>query len=433
MICNIRLICGSDKIRENKNMTKKILIYIIIIIALMASLPLFSQGGSNYSIFGIGDIIYGNTASSQAMGGTQIGFPSNNSINIFNTALWSKIKTTRVQTGYRFNQNVINNSETTLLQNNGAMNGFYSIFNFDTIREISAGLMFQPLSSVNYYISSNIDPNDNGSLGLNGTKSYRGSGGLSNISLGLGMKIINRLYLGASVAATIGKIEHTSMTNITNQYTINSRINNISVVRGFNSNIGIYANLLDGLGIGAFYNIVPKGNIEERNEYLYESASAINKDTVIINEKKIALPSFWGVGVSYSFSKLLFAVDYLNGNFKDLSIYNSITFNNSSKISLGVALLGSQNQYSSLIDRISYKLGFYSEQLYYNVNGKQITENGITGGFQFPISRTAQIDFSLVVGRRGSLDNGLLQETFGKMIIDISIGDNWFKPIKAEY
>ena len=414
-------------------MKKTIYITIYIISLLTISIPMWSQGGSNYSIFGIGDITYGHTSASQGMGGCQIGYASDNTISIFNPALWSKIRTTRVQTGYRFNQNIINNSEKTLLQNNGALNGFYSIFNFDTTREISVGLMLQPISSVNYYMSSQIDPNDT-TLGINGNILYRGAGGLSNLTLGVGTKIIKGLYLGASLSATLGRIDHSSITNITNTNTTNYQIHNTNIISGLNSNIGIYIEPISNLGIGAFYNIAPKAQLEDRYEYLYDPIISSIRDTVVINNSDIYLPSFFGVGVSYKFTKILLAVDYLQGNFKDVNINSAGNeFNNSNRIGVGAIVLGSPNPYSSLINRTSYKLGAYTEKLYYNVAGKQINEYGITGGIQFPISRTAQIDFSVILGRRGTLDNGLLQETFGKIIIDVSIGDNWFKPIKKEF
>ena len=413
-------------------MIKKIL---YIIVSFSITFPLFSQGGSNYSIFGIGDIIYGHTSASQAMGGTQIGYSSDNTISVFNPALWGKIRTTRIQTGYRFNQNILNVADRNILQNNGAMNGFYSIFNFDTTKEISAGFMIQPVSSVNYYMSSVIDPTDSATLGLVGNKLYRGSGGLSNITLGLGTKIIEGLYLGASVSAIIGRMEHTSITNIVNIHTVNSQINNTSVVSGVNTNLGMYIEPIKNMGIGIFYNAASKGNLEDRTEYLFNPYLRNSPDTAIIEEYDIDLPTFWGIGFSYKFGyKVLLALDYLQGNFKKVSIYSGENeFDNSNRISLGVVFLGNPNPYSSLINRTSYKLGAYSEQLYYNVAGRKINEYGITGGIQFPISRTALIDFSLVVGRRGTSQYGLLQETFGRMIVDISIGDNWFRPIKREF
>ncbi len=408
------------------------LIYIIVLFSV--SIKLYPQGGSNYSIFGVGDIIYGHTSSAQAMGGTQIAVPSNNTINILNPSLWSKIKTTRIQTGYRFNQNVIDNSQDVLLQNNGAMNGFYSVFNFDTTKEISAGIMFSPLSSVNYYMAAPINPNDSATLGLNGNILYRGSGGLSNVTLGLGSKIIDGIYIGASFSAIIGKVEHCFLTNITNQYTTNYQINNTNIISGFSSNVGIYFEPIKNFGIGAFYNITPKGNIEERAEYLYDPILQLTRDTVITSKTKSELPSFYGAGLSYKTDAILVAADYMSGNFKNITIFNpQDQFHNLNRISVGTILLGNPNPYSSLIARTSYKFGLYTEQLYYNVNGQKIRENGLTTGFQFPISRTAQIDFSLVFGQRGNLDNGLIKEYFGRMVIDVSIGDRWFNPIKREY
>lgn len=51
----------------------------------------------------------------------------------------------------------------------------------------------------------------------------------------------------------------------------------------------------------------------------------------------------------------------------------------------------------------------------------------------FPLKNTAFIDASLTFGARGKADGILVKEYFGKLNIDISIGETWFKPYKREY
>ena len=414
---------------------KTIFSFLFVIGLLVATSELFSQGGSNYSIFGVGDIIYGQTASSQAIGGCQVAVPSNNTINMLNPAMWALVKTTRVQTGYRFNQNATTVENTNVLQNNGSLNGFYSVFNFDTIREVSAALLFQPFSTVNYYMSAPISVNEN-DINMSGNKIYRGSGGLSNLTLGVGSKVVNRLYLGASVAALIGKIDHNTLIDYHTSNILSYQINNSNIFSGVNVNIGTLIEPIDNLYIGAFYQHQNKAKVENRNEFMYRPSYGGLRDTAVVNKFNSSMPSFWGVGVSFNTGGFLFSTDYVVGSFSDLLINRATDgdgFSNNQRISLGATKLGNPNPFAALADRAAYKLGAYYEQLYYKVNSNVIAEYGLTGGFQFPISRTAQIDFSLVFGTRGTSNDGLLRENFGKMIIEISIGDNWFKPFRVDY
>jgi hypothetical protein len=394
----------------------------------------YSQGGSNYSIYGFGDMIYGQTASSQALGGTQIAVPSVNTINTLNPAMWALVKTTRVQTGYRFNQNVVNSSEHTIMQNNGSTDGFYSIFNFSPESEMSAGIMFQPVSSVNYYMSTDVTLDDGDGLYMDGKRIYKGVGGLSNFTLGFATRVIKGVYVGATAAATLGKIVHSTQTSLSGSYLQNYQNNISNIFSGFNSNIGVYVNPVSTLGIGAFYQYQSKASVEARNEFLYLPSSTLNVDTVISNTiDKMNMPNHYGVGLSYTLGNVLLAADYLVANFNDVNFMKpseDMEFDNLNKISFGVSILGSQNEFSSLSERISYRFGGYYENLHYKINNKQIKEYGISVGGQFPISRTSQFDIALVLGSRGMTTNGLLRESFGKLNIDISIGDSWFKKLR---
>jgi hypothetical protein len=297
------------------------------------------------------------------------------------------------------------------------------LFNFDTTREISAAFMFQPITSVNYFMSANIFEDSHNPVG---NRLYRGSGGINNLTLGIGTKIINGIYVGASVSAAIGKIEHYAQSTFHNSYSIDYQINDINIISGANYNIGLFFNPITTLGIGLFYKISPKAHIEQRQEYLYYPQTALNNDTTIVNTNRMKLPDFFGAGLSYTLKKYMFNIDYLTANFADINIYKTgqNNFSDMQRFSLGMILLGNPNQFATLTERAAYKIGAYYEKQYYKINDNQINEFGITGGFQFPISRTAQIDFALSFGRRGNTNNGLLKEMFGKMMIDISIGDN---------
>jgi len=42
-------------------------------------------------------------------------------------------------------------------------------------------------------------------------------------------------------------------------------------------------------------------------------------------------------------------------------------------------------------------------------------------------------DIGLVLGTRGTTNDKLIQENFGRLFIDISVGETWFKRYKREY
>lgn len=412
-------------------------LYLIIFLFCSYILPfeIFCQGGSNYSIFGIGDIIQGNSAAYQALGGTQIAVPSNNSINVMNPALWSLVSTTRIQAGYRFNQNIVSgNNDQELWQNNGGLNGFSSLFNFDTTKKISAVLLLQPLSTVNYYMATPISV-FNGSDTIRGKNSYKGSGGLSSLTLGLGTKTFDWLYLGASFDVIFGELQHNTYTVFTSDYTTNYTIKQLDDISTIGFKLGMYINPFEPLGIGFSYEYIGNTTIDSKSEYVYPVSLGDVNQPLIDNSKVIrsietSMPQYLGAGLSYNINnKVMLACDYLLGKYSTMNINktSNVKFKDLKKISFGISKLGNPNYYAPLKEKFVYKLGAYYEDLYYSINDHDINEIGISAGLQWPLSRTANIDIALVFGQHGTTDFNLLKENFGRLIVDISLGDTWFK------
>lgn len=425
--------------------TKKVLkrfvaLFAMIFCLVVATSAAKAQGGSNYSIFGIGDLIYGSSAAYQAAGGVQLAVPSTSSINILNPAMWSFVNTTRLQTGYRFNQNVVSTTSSELWQNNGGTSGFSSIFNIDAERKISIVLMFQPISTVNYYMASDIEV-ENENTTISGVNTYKGSGGLSALTAGVGGKITDWLYLGGSFSGVFGNMVHNSIAEFSSNYTTNYEMKQVDAIQSYCLKLGTYLTPTEKLGVGAFYEYMHNANLDSKSEYTYEvslgdatNGPLIDKKTVETHSKE-KMPQYYGLGISYAFNKVLIATDYVVGSYSNMSINRgtNTNFRDMQRFSLGAISIASSNPFAPLSEKISYKLGGYYERLYYTVNQKDIAELALTTGVQYPISRNAQIDLSFVFGSRGTVDAGLVKEKFMKMIIDISIGDTWFKKIKRQY
>ena len=173
---------------------KKITKYILIFICL--SLFSYSQGGSNYSVFGIGDLMNGFGGAYDGLGGTSIAVPFSTSMTNKNPAQWSFIKTSRIQSGYRFNQNLIEDKSNSLWQNNGELQGVIIDFCIDTTLGANINTGFSSYSGVNFLVSTPIDINLDGTQ-LTGTTIYQGTGGLTQAWIGGSIKPFDRLSIGA--------------------------------------------------------------------------------------------------------------------------------------------------------------------------------------------------------------------------------------------
>ncbi|MER3330173.1 MAG: hypothetical protein RIF34_11385, partial [Candidatus Kapaibacterium sp.] len=70
---------------------------------------------------------------------------------------------------------------------------------------------------------------------------------------------------------------------------------------------------------------------------------------------------------------------------------------------------------------------------YFQVNGLAIDEYSGSFGLTIPIKGTAELDAAITFGQRGTTDSGLIKESFGKLSVNISIGDTWFQPFNRSY
>ncbi len=404
----------------------------LLIFTFLTGTALFSQGGSNYSSFGIGDLNYFGSAAFAGTNGLSISYPVNTTLNPRNPAMWSKVTTTRLDAGYLFNQNVISNGTTTLWQNNGNISGFCAAFSIDTSKGLTVGLGMSPKSKINYYISNKIKIDKDGII-LDGQSLYQGKGGLNDIFLGMSGRFFKFLEVGGEAYYTFGLASRVSQSLFSSDATTFSPgvITN-DYFTGWGGKFGLNCQISKNFSIGGFWELSQKLNYENRATITGIYAST---DTTIFSEKSTELPQVFGLGLSYQIGRFLIGADYIAQDFSKLS-YNSglnITFRKTNQYVVGLTYFGNPRFTRNYIDRITYRFGLAYRDLYYNVRGNDMKETSLSVGMRFPSSNSMFFDAGIVVGSRGTLNNGLLDEKFGKLYIDISIGEKWFKPYKRDF
>ncbi len=403
----------------------------IIFICIFSSLELISQGGSNYSILGIGDINFMGNAAYSAMSGTQIAFPEPYSINSRNPAMWSFVNNTRLQVGYKFNQNIVTDDKSTIWHNNGALSSFSGIFAIDSSSSTAASFGILPYSQINYLTSGKINVIKM-DLDLQGNNIYQGSGGISQAYAGVSTKITKRFGLGFSILTNFGVVESSRETSFDNDnYSFKYTTKKSDFISGWGFKSGAFFSPIDKLIIGISYEANPGVNISSETNY----KSPTIPDTTITLDTDIEIPSLFGFGLSYTSGKFIIGADFSIQDFSNFN-YNkgsNTEFTNSYIASIGINRMGNPSLNADFSDRISYKFGLGFNQLYYKVLNNQIIEYTASFGTQLPFTGTMMIDFSFIAGHRTSNDIRLVKEYFFKLGFDISMGETWFNPFIREY
>lgn len=406
-------------------MKLKLLLYVFI----FSSLNILADGGSNYSIFGIGDLNKSSGPSYEAMGGTSIAMPMESAINLNNPAMWSFNSSTRFQVGYRFNQNLVSDANQSLYQNNGKIDGFHVLFSIDTSLGLSAALGLFSNSTQNYYISSPLNYSLD-SISASGKTLFQGTGGITTMYLGTSVKPLPFLTLGLQGKAYFGVTDDLVRSLFNENFTFESLSRQNRSFKGGSARAGLSLSI-ENLKIGAFYET--SANLTSKNTVTYYST--LNKDTIFTNSTDFVIPSSLGIGLSYLTGKFLIGFDYKSQDFSnfDFKKLSNVQYTNSNNMSIGLIRYGSTMAGSSLLDKISYKFGAGYNKLYYQVKGKDIDEMYGSLGFSIPMPGTGVFDVGLTIGKRGTTSDGLIQEIFTKLGICVSIGDVWFKPFKREF
>lgn len=384
-------------------------------------------------MYGIG-LLQDNYGPYTSLGGVSAAMRDNNNINFLNPASYTALDSNRFYfqfgvTGEYVNIATHKESTSYRVAQNASLNMAFRIY-----KNLFTSLGFHQRSDIGYdlYYYKMINGSDNEYY----NQQISGEGGLNDFYLGLAYRFGN-LSLGVNSSLVFGNIEKrvNLIPLISNSYYINSR-NKIAVFDAiFTAGIqyGMKLSPKSRLTLGTAFNLSSKMNARKDLESYKVNTSTQDNETLDdekLNNGNISYPFRITGGFAYGYKdKWTVAGDY---TFQQMSSYKEFgkdqEYNDYHKAAVGVSLLPARyGRY--WWQRNSYNLGAYAVRSQIEINNIHINTYGVTFGSQIPVyiaNRELLLGVAFDLGIRGTEKNGLIQEKYAKIRLNIAFKEGWF-------
>ncbi len=417
---------------------KKLFVLTLVAAAYLADAQ--SIGNSPYAAYGVGDVKYDNTVENAAMGGISTAYITdfNSSFNFKNPAanenlmLTSiKVEGTNENNFFRSDYNDVKATKhSTYLSN-------ISIA-FPLSSKVKFGLGYQPYSSKRY----NLLYTENVGNDVLKANNFRGEGTLSTVQGALSYQINRALAVGFRTNFYFGNMYDIDELTYSNAELING-YETKNKVTNFNFTLGAtYQKKYDNdrkLTLGAtstFGNTTDMETTYTNSTYYYTTGNTKVYDDIIeqrSSSSKNLIPFEASVGAGFGHSTRWFVgsqVDYKSGE-DILFAGNSFQLQDSYRIAAGGWILPNANNFRNYFQRVIYRYGAYYEKGNLQINGNNINKFALTFGATLPfknssLSRMSGLDVGVELGKRGTLQNNLINQNFINFRIGFNFADKWF-------
>ncbi|NDV47653.1 hypothetical protein D0T49_11405 [Paludibacter sp. 221] len=410
-------------------------VLLIILIAIISIPVATSQNNTNspYTRFGFGEISDNTSGEQRAMGGVAIGARSKSRINVVNPASYSMSDslTFMMDLGVsalasRFSDE--NSNKKTSF--NGNLEYLTLQFRLFKGVGISAGILPYSFAGYNFYTSDSIAmPGFEGDdvEQIKYTTRFNGTGGISQVYLGLSADLFNHFSVGANMYYMFGSYDNIRVLNYNNtSYQSATQTNSITANHlRFRFGVQFYNTFAEkhDVTIGAIYEpkMLLKADAQQTNISHFETVKDLTNS--------FDLPQMFGAGLYYKYdNKLSVGVDYTLHQWKDALYFGQRdSLANSSKLALGFEY---QPNYRSRKygERIMYRFGVNTNNPYYKLEGENAGLNfGITFGIGLPLpsSSRTMLNMTFEYGKVGAYKSKLNEDYF-KFTFNFALAETWF-------
>ena len=396
--------------------------------------PAFAENGINspYTRYGFGQLSSMETGTNKGMGGTGIGVQNSNQINLLNPASYAAVDTLTFLLDVGMSLSNTNLSEGTVKMNSGNTSFDYLAMQFRLVPRLGFTLSLMPFSNIGYDFSEAKPGLGDEEGDITATNRYYGTGGLRQVTAGLGYTPFKGFSVGANFSYIYGEIYH----YIYNQY---SDANIASYTKQYRSDISTYSidlglQYLTHIGkskftVGATYQL---GHAIDDEAYIIKTISA--NDTV--STTQLSIPTAYGIGISYTYdNRLTIAADYAMQQYSTVDFFGEPGADRH-RASIGMEYIPNHIT-RKIFHRARYRAGLHYATSHYTVGSSQgPTEYGATIGIGLPIMNRwngrsiINISGQYVHIRPNS--PGMITENTLRLNIGLSFNETWFNKWRVQ-
>lgn len=418
----------------------------LIVLFCMASTFVHSQNGtiSPYSFFGVGDFRENGTVENQMMGGISM-YADSIHVNLRNPAAYSRLGQTTYTLGVSHREYRLKDFNEQ--QNTSITNLDYLSVGLPLGKGVGLGFGLMPFSSVGYNLVSQSTNGDQ----QNVTNVFTGEGGLNRAYLSLGFRPFKNVALGATANYNFGTLEYQRLQQVEGvQFgTIDNRESRIN---GFDFNYSaIYTPKINekytlhaSVAVNTQINLVSK-NSERIGSFSQENGQEIevidvDLDAQNLRNTELKIPTTTTLGLGYGEERKWFlGAEY---GFQQFSSFenrflgqDNVTYQDAKSYALGGYYIPDYTALSGFFKRVTYRAGLRYDVTGLVVNNKEINNFGITFGLGLPLSGTitdrfSNLNIGFELGRRGTTDANLIEESYFKVNVGLSLNALWFQKRK---
>jgi hypothetical protein len=153
------------------------------------------------------------------------------------------------------------------------------------------------------------------------------------------------------------------------------------------------------------------------------------EDTISHPNGRLTIPLSYGVGVAYQASdRYLLAADFIAQNWGNATFdgVDPSEIRNMYRIGIGAEKMPARDA-TTWLGRLVYRLGAFYHSSYYRLNSTAINEWGITAGMSMSLFGEARMNSAVEYGSRGTISNGLVKDSFIRVMISVTLSEQWFQ------
>lgn len=401
---------------------------LLIFISVIFCNNLWSQSVyTPYSRYGYGLLNDNSTSAQRAMGGVGYAMNSGRQINVKNPASYANIDslTFLFDMGVDINQLWTSEGDTKGKKLGGGLD--YVTLQVPLTKWGGASIGFLPYSSVNYAFGEKIE---------NGSAIYSGSGGISQLYLGLAAKPVEGFTVGVNISYLFGNITHDNYSYTSSTSSSIGLFERVISVKDYMIEIGAqYTRQIDRrnrLTLGVMFS---PGKSFHGNSYGIQYDAQINSEPDTIGytslKGKYTQPFTLGAGVNWQWNdRLMVEVDatyqpWSKAKYASIDGLETSRFVNRYKGAVGAQYC--INPRGSFSDRIQYRAGFSATRDYWLIMGNSIRQYGVSMGVGLPVpgSKT-MINLSVEYQTRHAVPNPLVKEKYLFLTLGVNFNEIWF-------